>query len=373
MVRHKKDNLSAKGKRFSTGGPRHRAIPRDNEDPTPYTKPPFKAACWDFEHCDPKRCSGKRLKHFGLMRELPIGQKFPGVVISPNAKRILSGEDRSTLEQYGAAVVECSWVRIKEVPWSRIGGKCERLLPYLVAANPVNYGRPWRLNCVEALAACFYICGHPEWASEILQHFSYGQPFLDINSQLLKRYAACRTEEEIKKAEETWLEKIEREYAESRADKENVREGDAWAGGNVNRREVLDSDDSDHEGEGEDEDKEEVEMDFANGVPLGLPQDDEDDEDDEEEMAELRRKVLASRPFSNMSPAEPSKADSKRNFQNEAPPTEPDAESSSNNEDYDDFDQIVNATAVTDRTGISAKERQKRLDSASASFTRPAF
>ena len=31
------------------------------------------------------------------------------------------------MEQYGAAVVECSWVRIKEVPWQKIGGKCERL------------------------------------------------------------------------------------------------------------------------------------------------------------------------------------------------------------------------------------------------------
>lgn len=82
MVRHKKDNLSSRGKKFSTGGPRHRAIPRDDEDSTGYSKPSFKAACWDLEHCDPKRCSGKRLKHFGLIRELPIGQKFPGVVIS---------------------------------------------------------------------------------------------------------------------------------------------------------------------------------------------------------------------------------------------------------------------------------------------------
>jgi ribosome biogenesis protein Tsr3 len=45
----------------------------------------------------------------------------------PNAKRTISPADRDLMEQFGTAVVECSWVRIKEVPWSKIGGQCERL------------------------------------------------------------------------------------------------------------------------------------------------------------------------------------------------------------------------------------------------------
>ena len=79
MVRHKKDNFSSKNKKFNT--PRHRGPPRDYGE-IQTSRPPFKAACWDLGHCDPKRCSGKRLMHFGLMRELPVGQKFAGVVIS---------------------------------------------------------------------------------------------------------------------------------------------------------------------------------------------------------------------------------------------------------------------------------------------------
>lgn len=82
MVRHKKDNFS-RGKKFSA--PRHRPEPRgddDNKATTGASRPPFKAACWDLGHCDPKRCSGKRLMQFGLMRELAIGHRYPGVVIS---------------------------------------------------------------------------------------------------------------------------------------------------------------------------------------------------------------------------------------------------------------------------------------------------
>ncbi|KAJ9603542.1 ribosome biogenesis protein tsr3 [Cladophialophora chaetospira] len=393
MVRHKKDGNSSKAKKYS-GKPRHtpRAATREGGDDEIVTeRPPFKAACWDFGHCDSKRCSGKRLMHFGMMRELPVGQKFPGVVISPNAKTTLSPADRDLLEQYGAAVVECSWVRLSEVPFSRIGGKCERLLPYLVAANPVNYGRPWRLNCVEALAACFVICGHEDWAEIALQHFSYGKPFLEINSQLFKRYAACQNEEEVKKAEEKWLAKLEKEYAESRANKDAAaEEGDDWAGGNMNRREVFESDDEDEDGdEGDnsgDSETDEQGILLQKGVPLDLPPDDDDDE--EEVMAEIRRKILASKPFSENFPAEePSRKSIQQragdkaggggdtNSTSAAAETqshlvESDAESGSGEEEYDDFDQIANATPVTDRTGIVARERQKKLEQASASFSR---
>ncbi|GIK02548.1 ribosome bioproteinsis protein tsr3 [Aspergillus viridinutans] len=361
MVRHKKDNFSRGGKKFSSN-PRPRPVPRDDDDGSATDRPAFKAACWDLGHCDPKRCSGKRLMHFGLMRELAIGQKFAGVVISPNAKKILSPADRELLEQFGAAVVECSWVRVKEVPWSRIGGRCERLLPYLIAANTVNYGRPWRLNCVEALAACFCICGHEDWAREVLKYFNYGEAFLEINSALLKRYAACATEEDIKKAEEEWLAKIEREYEENRAE---GGADDIWTVGNTNRRAApAESDaeeDEDQDGdEGEDEVEAEEERD-----PYAIS----DDSEDEAQMAEIRAKILNSKSFQN--PSIPDKPQPEKIARPDPTPVEDsDAESGSAASDDEEFDKIINATPVTDRTGIIAASQRKDKETFSASFSR---
>ena len=72
------------GKKYSNP-PRARGPPRarDSEDGGAANgRPSFKAACWDLGHCDAKRCLGKKLVRLGLMRELHVGQKFAGVVVS---------------------------------------------------------------------------------------------------------------------------------------------------------------------------------------------------------------------------------------------------------------------------------------------------
>ncbi|WPH04270.1 Hypothetical protein R9X50_00715900 [Acrodontium crateriforme] len=399
MVRHKKDFKAKGGKNFSHNPRSHHS---NNDEGGSGKRPEFKAAAWDLNHCDAKRCSGKRLMRLGLMRELHVGQKHSGVVVSPKAKTIISPADRPILEQYGAAVVEASWNRIDEVPFSKIGGPNQRLLPYLIAANQTNYGKPWRLNCVEALAACFFICGHREWAEEILEPFSYGEAFISINEAVLKRYAACEDEESVKKAEEAWLAKIENEYKEDRELRESNAD-DAWRGGNLNRRQI-DFDDDDESGD-EDDDSDASSL---GGIQLGGPKpgqrvskDDEDEDeeeerdpfalppsDDEEEMAELRRRVLASKVFTKPEPAANTAEDSDDPDSRKAPqrisrPTDQtqsvpaedsDAESGSDigGED-DEFDNIMDAAPVTDRAGITAAQRKRAMEKEgklSASFSR---
>lgn len=250
-------------------------------------------------------------------------------------------------------------------------GANDVVVPYLVAANPTNYGKPWRLNCVEALAACFYICRHAEWATDVLAGFSYGAAFLDINASLLKRYAACSNEEEVKKAEEVWLAKIEKEWNQSRAEREGEVD-DVWAGGNRNRIVVDDSDD-DEEEEGGSEEEEILQHSYD------MPE----SEEDEEEMAELRKRVLASKPFSN--PAGKGKEDERKEperiARTEPAPAAVSTELEDENRDKgsgseddgddDEFDSFMSAQPTTDRTGIMSKQRQKALDkkATTVSFT----
>ncbi|KAJ2007857.1 ribosome biogenesis protein tsr3 [Coemansia thaxteri] len=166
---------------------------------------------WDFDHCDPKRCSGRKLARMGLVKELRLGQTFKGVVMSPQGQQVVSRADLPIMQQFGAAMIDCSWARVEEVPFNRIKAHHNRLLPYLVAANPVNYGKPWRLNCVEALAAAFYVVGWDEIGDELMSKFKWGHGFKEMNAPLLKKYAACETNTQVLEVQNEWMATIDRE------------------------------------------------------------------------------------------------------------------------------------------------------------------
>ncbi|XP_033196300.1 18S rRNA aminocarboxypropyltransferase isoform X1 [Bombus vancouverensis nearcticus] len=166
---------------------------------------PFPVAMWDLEHCDPKKCSGKKLVRHGLVKILRLGARFSGLVLTPIGEKCVSPTDRDIIQDYGCAVVDCSWARLDDTPFNRMKTPNPRLLPFLVAANPINYGRPCQLSCVEAIAATLIITGFPEEANFFLGKFSWGHSFLQLNGELLKKYSLCTNAKEIISVQEKFL------------------------------------------------------------------------------------------------------------------------------------------------------------------------
>jgi pre-rRNA-processing protein TSR3 len=160
---------------------------------------------WDFAQCDPKRCTGARLAQRGLFVRMPLKQPFRGIVLSPQGQISVNPSDRTILEQSGLSVIDCSWARLAEIPFRQMQAGHHRLLPFLVAANTVNYGRPSKLSCAEAAAATLYICGRQEAAVALMQEFSWGNEFLRLNQELLDLYAACTDADDVVLKQNKWL------------------------------------------------------------------------------------------------------------------------------------------------------------------------
>lgn len=140
-----------------------------------------------------------------MLKELRVNTGFGGVVLSPVGRQCVSREDYDLIKRKGLAVVDCSWARLTDVPFAKLRCTAPRLLPWLVAANPVNYGRPCELSCVEALSAALILCGEKETAELLLGKFKWGHAFLSLNKDILKEYSKCENSAEIISVQNSWL------------------------------------------------------------------------------------------------------------------------------------------------------------------------
>lgn len=148
---------------------------------------------------DPKKCTAKKMHRFGYavleknLRRLPSH----AVLLHPYAEKSLSREDLSLVQQQGLVALDCSWKTAEQTFHALKTTMVPRSLPFVLAANPVNYGKPYQLSTLEAFAAALYILGETGQAREILRIYTWGHGFLELNLEPLEEYRQASTSAEI--------------------------------------------------------------------------------------------------------------------------------------------------------------------------------
>jgi len=144
--------------------------------------------------CDPRKCTVKKLERAGFIRLVKKISQIPRntLLLDPTAEQALSPADRSVKS---ITVLDCSWEVLNT--GAVRSWRIRRALPFLVAANPVNFGKPCMLSSVEALAGALFIIGEEQQARDILGKVSWGIRFLEVNDEPLALYAAAKDSTEV--------------------------------------------------------------------------------------------------------------------------------------------------------------------------------
>ncbi|MDR1690578.1 MAG: DUF367 family protein [Candidatus Methanoplasma sp.] len=162
---------------------------------------------YDKCQCDPKKCTAKRMMKFGLGKEAKSLSAIPSgsVVLSPFSKTALSPADAAYARK-GLVVMDLTWTNIEDFP--RLKKVNERALPYLLAANPVNWGRPMELNSAEAVLASLLILGEDEQAELFMPRFNWAPEFIRLNGSLLEDYSKAKDSADIVRIQNEYLDDL---------------------------------------------------------------------------------------------------------------------------------------------------------------------
>jgi pre-rRNA-processing protein TSR3 len=162
---------------------------------------------WHMGQDDPKRCTARKMERFGFAEVTEKAKGLPrdALLLDPEAGHAVSREDLPLARQHGIAAVDCTWKKA-EVKFPEVAGRFHRrALPYLLAANPTAFGKPFKLSTVEAFAATLVIIGQREHAERILAKFGWGVHFLELNEEPLAEYARARTSREVVEAQQLFV------------------------------------------------------------------------------------------------------------------------------------------------------------------------
>jgi len=158
---------------------------------------------------DPKKCTAIKMVKLGLATRISVNE-IPrrAIVLNPLSKVVLSPEDRSIASKWGIVVIDVSWKEgLDRFRYIRRG--IHRVLPYLIAANPINYGKPTKLSSLEAIIATLYILGYVEESYRYASIYKWGHTFIELNKNLLESYRSARSRDKVIKIQEEILKKVE--------------------------------------------------------------------------------------------------------------------------------------------------------------------
>lgn len=160
----------------------------------------------EFSEDDPKKCTGRRMVRAGIAKRV---NRPLGLILNPLAQLVISIEDRELVTRQGVTILDSSWNRSEDSFFRRYL-KNSRRLPFLLAGNPVNFGKPFRLSSLEAAAASYYILDDLDTALKLTSLVKWGKTFVDLNRELLEAYRG-KDRKEIEKEESEIINEILRE------------------------------------------------------------------------------------------------------------------------------------------------------------------
>ncbi|CAD7963833.1 unnamed protein product [Amoebophrya sp. A25] len=178
----------------------------DDEDAKDHTLS-VPVCMFEYRQNDPKADTGMKLCRLGIAKCLRSPKTpFLGILLSTETDIVASPEDAALVEKHGVGGINCSWNQLDKVGFKQLGKtRNHRTLPFLLAANSTNYGRPCKLSTAEAIAALLYLTGQRRDAKKVLSVFKWGSHFWELNAEFFSAYRQCGTSAEIRAAQQSIL------------------------------------------------------------------------------------------------------------------------------------------------------------------------
>lgn len=162
-------------------------------------KQEFRLIIYHANEDDPKKCSARKMYKFKFAYLTNNIKKIPKntLLLNPFADKSLSKEDTKIAKKNGIVAIDCSWKNAEKSFDYLNERNYSRALPYLIAVNPINYGKILKLTTLEAFAATLYILNNINQAKKILNIYKWSPHFLELNKEPLEDYRKAKDSKEV--------------------------------------------------------------------------------------------------------------------------------------------------------------------------------